>query len=62
MSERLVEKISDTEAIVEGLGPTAIYFAHVFRPALRTEDNWKHCCEAASIDQLRACPRFGKGQ
>lgn len=61
MDERLVEKLSDTEAIVEGLGPTQHYFAHVFRPFARTVDSWNHCCEAASADLLRACPRYGTG-
>ena len=60
MSEKIVERISDTEAIVEGLRATANYYAHVFRPLLRTEDNWKHCCQAATIDQIRVCPHFGK--
>ena len=59
--ERLVETISDTEAIVEGLGPTANYFAHVYRAVNRTEDSWKHHCEGTSVAEIRACPDLRKG-
>lgn len=58
--ERLVQTISDTEAIVEGLGPTANYFAHAYRDVNRTEDSWKHHCRG-TIEEVRACPLLGKG-
>jgi len=61
MSEKMIKKISDTEAIVKGDGGTSNFFAHVFRPALRTEDSWRHCCEKPTVDQIQACPRFGTG-
>lgn len=59
--EKLVETISDTEAIVEGLGPTANYFAHVYRAVNRTEDSWTHHCQGPTINEIRACPDLGKG-
>ena len=62
MPEKLVERLSDTESIVEGIDGTSNYFAHVFRHAPRTKDDWTHCCKASSVDELRACPYFRKGQ
>lgn len=53
MSERLAERISDTEAIFERPAPTANVFAHVHRPALRTNDDWQPCCEKANHDEIR---------
>lgn len=61
MAEELIEQISDTEAVVEGAGPTRNYFSHVFRAALRTEDDWKQCCKADSIEAIHACPKYDKG-
>lgn len=57
MTERLAERISDNEVVFERPGPTANIFAHVYKPASRTNDDWQPCCEKATLAEIQTTCR-----